>query len=493
MGVKGLMGAVACCALIIWAALSIRNQLAGYEPLRVIRAGNAAERHEAALDLAHYEEIDEEVVMAALITALGDADAGVRAAAARSLGSQGYHLHYRPPKRALPPAQLKTHIDVATRALVRLLSDADPAVRAAAASGLETITGHPGSPPWGPGRLFPLGDESIGARRQAGKTTTGPSDVALPPELAAALRDSSAAVRAAAARALQSFGSHVDREIPTLFAMMQRDEADVREACAQALQAAWPSAAVVPTLLGFLKSPNRIVRCHSAQLLGRIGPEASSAIPVLISLLKEPPAPDPGYPDPAVPAARALGRMQPTPETIAALVEVMGPEKFERYAAADRGLFEFVGPPSRDVDDHAVHAHAESWRIKAAINGLADIGPPAVAAVPALFAVYSQTLEGHFLIAQKAIPEAIARIAASTEAAPGAVAVLIRTLDSDDDFFRQGAAEALVHFGKDATPAIPKLRALQQRRTFIAGVAAKSLAAIDAQSEPDAGGEQNRR
>jgi HEAT repeat protein len=339
------------------------------------------------------------------------------------------------------------------------------------------------------GQLFPRYDESIGPRRQAAKTANGPADIALPSELAAALRDSSADVRAAAARALQSFGSHLDEEIPTLIAMLRRDEVDVRTACAEALQAAWPSAALVPTLLDFLKSPDRVVRCHSAQLLGRIGPPASSAIPVLIRFLKEPP--DPDNSDPAVPAARALGRMEPTPESIAALVEAMGPEKFARYMAAFHRLFDYVGPPPRDVDDHFLNV--ESNRIKAAINGLGDIGSLAVAAIPAVIAVYGRALEGRFVIADKEIPAALAKIAPTTAAARDAVAVLIHTLDSDDDFACRGAAEALIHFGKDAAAAIPKLRALQQRRTFIAGVATKSLAAIEAQSAPGAGGGPNRR
>ena len=52
MGMKGLMGAVALCALILWAGLSIRDHLAGYQPLRAIRAGNAIERRTAAGDLS---------------------------------------------------------------------------------------------------------------------------------------------------------------------------------------------------------------------------------------------------------------------------------------------------------------------------------------------------------------------------------------------------------------------------------------------------------
>jgi hypothetical protein len=86
MGMKGLIGAVALCALIIWAALAIRDHLEGYQPLRVIRSGNAVERQRAAQDLSDPgREIDAETAMAALVRALGDEDAGVRARAAEAL------------------------------------------------------------------------------------------------------------------------------------------------------------------------------------------------------------------------------------------------------------------------------------------------------------------------------------------------------------------------------------------------------------------------
>ena len=46
-------------------------------------------------------------------------------------------------------------------------------------------------------------------------------------------------VRGAAARALARYGPDLDPAIPALFAMMERDETDVQNACAEALPQSW--------------------------------------------------------------------------------------------------------------------------------------------------------------------------------------------------------------------------------------------------------------
>ena len=85
MGMKGLMVLVASCALIIWAGLSIRDHLEGYQPLHVIRSGNAFDRRKAAQELSVEGSIDPAAAMTALMETLGDEDAEVRAMAAGSL------------------------------------------------------------------------------------------------------------------------------------------------------------------------------------------------------------------------------------------------------------------------------------------------------------------------------------------------------------------------------------------------------------------------
>ena len=106
----------------------------------------------------------------------------------------------------------------------------------------------------------------------------------------------------------------------------------------------WPTPALVPTLVELLKSRDLLVRANAVLLLGRIGPEASRTIPALIAILNEPvdleqtdgsdAVVSPGFL--AGRAAQALGQMGPSPEAIAALVDVISPESLERTKAYRR-------------------------------------------------------------------------------------------------------------------------------------------------------------
>jgi HEAT repeat protein len=506
MGMKGLMGAVALCSLIVWAGVSIRDHLAGYQPLRAIRAGNAIERRTAAQVLSYPGEIDWEEATAVLIRTLGDKDVGVRAAAAESLGSVVYHLRDHPATVPVASDLLKSRIGVATRGLVALLSDRDPGVRAAAATGLERMARRPPSPgPPTPEQLAALKDKSNAVRRRTAKLIYGSPDVTLPLELVSALEDESAAVRGAADRALARYGPDLDPAIPALFAMMERDETDVQNACAEALPQSWPTPALVPILVEFLKSRDHMVRANAVLLLGRIGPEASRTIPALIAILNERfdleqrdgsgAKTSPGFP--AGRAARALGQIGPSPEAIAALVDVISPESLERVRAYERRRAE------HDQQAQAVAAQGkiapgigpdpvlsgEFFRIAVAVQALGEIGPPAAASVPALISAYNNG----WSLSQGAIPVALGRIAPNSPAAPDAVAALIRGLDARNHIHCLEAIEALGHFGTHAAAAVPKLQALQaDRDTSIRDAAAKSLAALEAQSQPDAGGRPGR-
>ncbi|HZW31499.1 MAG TPA: HEAT repeat domain-containing protein [Isosphaeraceae bacterium] len=453
-GVKGVLALVASGALIVWVGSTIWDNLERDESVRLIRSGTVDERRLAAENLRRAtgdREIDRAI--AALREALGDEDAQVRAEAITSLA--GLVRQARDSGTASAASgPWEKRFEVAMRGLIPLLSDPDPGVRTAAVIGLAVIA--PGVNP--------------------------------PPELVAALRDESAAVRAAAARALVPFGPGLDPEIPTLIALMERDEMNVRGACAEALHAAQPHPALVPTLIGFLDSPDRNVRAITADLLGRIGPDARGAIPALIKVLKEPFGRERDRswsvsPEPARSTARALGKMGPSREAIAALIEVISPEKIERIMASLRGL-----GGVRTLPDEARAAFAELGRINAAVQGLGEIGPPAVAAVPALITVYEEVLASRqHAIAHIAIPRALARIAPNSAAAPGVVAVLVRALDSTDRSIRLGAAEALGQFGKDAIAAIPRLRAVREDSdASVRDAAKKSIAALERASPPDA-------
>ena len=480
-GVKGFMVVVASCAFIIWSGLSILDHLKGRQPLSAIRSGNAIERQIAANDLSNPQRgIGTDEAVAALINTLRDEDAGVRAEGARSLALLVYQLNHQPGPPVVPDLITRRN-DVATRGLVSLLSDRDSSVRSAAATSLGTVAKRPSPGPPTPELLAALRDRSNAVRRHAASMIYGVPEVTLPPELVAALQDESAEVRGAAAQALVQFGPDLDPQIPALMAMLEHGDTFVLKARSEALEAAWPSPALVPTLTDFLRNRDRSVRFHAAQLLGRIGPEAKAAIPDLIALLKEPIGGS-SYQDPARGAARALGQMSPGREAIAVLIEVISPEKIEANLAALQ-----KAPQALKVDLVRLDLIRESLRITSAIEGLGDIGPPAIAAVPALIAAYNMSMDRHSM-AQTAIPAALGRIAPNSAAAPDAVAILNRALDSRDTLARNGAVEALGQFGIDAALAIPRLRALKDDpyNTLLRDVAAKSLAAIEVQSKPDA-------
>jgi HEAT repeat protein len=481
--------------------------------LRVIRSGTATERQSAAHDLWGSEnKIDEESAMDALIPALADEDAGVRARAAESLGWVVYRLRERPPDARATGDSIKRRIDLATRGLVSVLSDREASVRAAVATGLGTTARRRS-----PGRLTPeqlttLNDPSNAVRRQAAMIIYGSPDVTLRPELSAALRDESAEVRASAAWALVQFGPALDREVPEIIAMLERAEPTARKAYDDALQAAWPTPAVVPDLIGFLKNRDPVVRFHAAQLLGRIGPESRPAIPALVAMLQEPVGSS--YQDPARAAARALGQMGPIREAIEALTARISRERIDENVAA-WSRARHGGEPRAVALHDAAH---ESSRIMSAMDALGDIGPPAAQAVPALVFAFEKALEANLTMAQTAIPAALGRIAPNSAVAPDAVAVLIRGLDSTDVQVRQGAVEALGHFGTDSSAAVPRLRAIRDdydgpspavgarsapasrlptasvvdHRTAIRDAAVRSLAAIEAGTSPDAPVERAR-
>ncbi len=85
-----------------------------------------------------------------------------------------------------------------------------------------------------------------------------------------------------------------------------------------ALGGVHPSPASITLLMEALRSPERSVRFRAADLLSRIGPQASEAVPALLPLLKESFEPTtsferehPDWADPAVAATWALGAIAP--------------------------------------------------------------------------------------------------------------------------------------------------------------------------------------
>jgi HEAT repeat protein len=446
-------------------------------------------REAAAMQLPYHEGIDADEAIPVLIRALTDEVAAVRAVAAQALGSLVYNSRGQVAAPADRP-RLGRRLEIATRALVPLFADSDAGVRAAAAVGLGTMGRMPARKGWTPEPFAAMRGRLSAQRRQAAALQYLLPDVPLPQQLVAALDDESAAVRAAAARAIGAFGPDFDSVIPSLLSLMEREERKVRDACASALDEAWPSPDSVPFLIKALATRDRRVRSQAAALLMRIGPEGHEAVPALVTVMNEPfdleewdRSQAEGFTgrDPASSAALALGQMASSREAIEALVAAISPEKFERLMVASREKVP-IAPSASAVG----RQYKELARIIGILHALADIGPPAAAAIPALLSAYKTARESRHTLAMTRIPEALGRIAPNSPATPEVVAVLIRRLDEKDASMWEGAALALGQFGKDAARAVSRLRAFRSdTRTPLSEAANKSLAAIEAALEQE--------
>ena len=135
-------------------------------------------------------------------------------------------------------------------------------------------------------------------------------------------------------QALVRFPRGLDSVIPDLISMLEDSDPALRRAAAVPLAEAWPTSVIVPRLIETLNSQNRAVRSYSARMLGRIGPAASAAVPLLRAILKEPIDPNriPRMdfigshlidPIPSHEAAIALGRVAPDKATIDVFIEIL--------------------------------------------------------------------------------------------------------------------------------------------------------------------------
>jgi HEAT repeat protein len=428
---------ITAARLKIWYAFN------GDDSMRPLRMG--AESSEDRLDAAgsfrsigRDDEISESI--ATLIAALNDENARVRFNAVNSLGTLVFQAQARGRQKPSDPEQVKKWREAAIAALVKGFSDKDPDFRVAICTALQVM------------------------RRGVTNNNEAP-----PPELIAALKDDSVAVRKAATQALAQFPHGFDSAIPFLLSMLDDSSPLFRSTAAQALSAAWPNPAVVPGLIDGLKSRNREVRYRSAQLLGRVGPAANAAVPQLIAILKAPIDSSSGQAiddfdhkhDPGRAAAFALGRIAPNDATVKLFIEMLSTGKAEEPGVPDRWI---------EVAE-ALH----------------EMGPEASKVVPAVIAALNQLLDS-----KKNLPhldpmvEAIGRLAPDSSSAAAGADVLTRLLDpryrSRHSKARSRAVEILGRLGRAATAAIPRLRALAQEPDVIRITAAAALAAIEADS-----------
>jgi HEAT repeat protein len=494
INVRTMMILVATSSLVVWSARRVWEDSTQNPFIRVLQFGDTADRRMAARELIATPRPGEgPKVVDALILALCDEDAEVRAASANSLGSvvgqllDGWKSN---------PADLRTNqplINTTCRALIGLLKERNDTVKSEVLRALVFI--HYRATPPTNNTLpvsFCLGldssDKALTLELRAAIATSlseqnpeirglaawalehlGPFLTRdIPPELVDALNDPMEEVRQKAARACTSYKEGLSPLVPDLFARLDRAQPAFRFALRLCLREGTADPSLVPFLRERLKSPSPDVRECAAGMLARMGPKAVAATPDLLAVLNEPfteekPKRMPyDQPDPASYAVWALSNFPPTPEFI---------------------------------DSLARNLQSESpWRRDRAVQYLAPIGPAARKAIPALIAALQAHLRSNLSDAGN-VSVALGKIAPGTDLADASIAVLVDALRSNDQYTRWQAAEAIGRFGPKAKDAVPALRGLMKDQgggdvawnLNIRNAAGKALEAIEPAPGPSDG------
>lgn len=230
--------------------------------------------------------------------------------------------------------------------------------------------------------------------------------------------------------------------------------------------------AAVPVLIELLQTPvgaagSAHVRWTAAELLGKIQPEAVSAIPALIEALKE------SDPHVRIVAVTSLGTMTSRPaEIVPALISMLnGPARLSAIRALSRfrhGASPAIKPLlelfQKDSDVEV------RWN---AARTLGKMGPVAKETIPQMIV----GLEDKEDLIREHAAEALGDIGPEAHAG---VPALTHALKDQVMKVRRDAARSLGLIGPAAKPALPALReCLKDAETQVREVAAKSMKKID--------------
>ena len=213
--------------------------------------------------------------------------------------------------------------------------------------------------------------------------------------------------------------------------------------------------AVVAALAGLLTDKDQLVRDSAAESLGRIGPEAESAIPGLVRMAK-----DKG------------------PQEADILVQ----GNFESSRRTAIGALGRIGPAAVGVLTELADDKDDMMR-KYIADALGEIGFEARAAVPVL-TNWVKRDDGVCAAASRALGQ-IGPDAAT------AVAPLMAPLDGNDFWSRYYAAEALGKIGSQARAAIPALTKLQKEGGQVGAAATEAIRLIEEEKGQEKGENHN--
>jgi HEAT repeat protein len=473
IGLLALIALVACCALTLWAAREVwqnRDPLLAEERALeararlTLRSPNPTSRVAAIQALGRLSFADNAIAIRSLTELLGDENPDVRAASAEALGEFGM--------RAVETGADRQSLGAAVTALIKLLKDPQPGVRTASAFTLGYIASAKPLPEDGtsqPGNmqaaLLPaatgatpvdmraviaavtdtLADPEVKVRGAAvdALAAAAGSMVEPPRALAAMLKDESAENREATARTSARYRRGLDAWIPSLLELAEHDDdQSVRARALQALsrdiQPPAVTAECVPALIKGLQSRDRKIAWAATNLLGRLGPKASEAIPELLQIFTvrtNKDETDPGFErqNLAWAANSALGRIAPGSESARGVVAGL--------ASAARSGDRIIRAP--------------------AISALDRFGPDAAPAIPVLIEVMRESGSGHAGAIEEEAARTLGVIAPDTPLAEEVVTALLVALGSDFVPARIAAIEALGHFGSKSAIAVPKISSLR--------------------------------
>ena len=161
----------------------------------------------------------------------------------------------------------------------------------------------------------------------------GPEAKAAVPALTELLKDKYSQVRLVAAMTLGDIGPEAKAAVPALTELLKDEDSEVLASAASFLVRIDPEKAKI--LISVLKDMDRkaglSVRQAAAKALGKIGPEAKTAIPALTELLKDK--------EVRLDVAEALGKIGPEAKTaVPALTELLKDEKQQVQDAATEAL-----------------------------------------------------------------------------------------------------------------------------------------------------------
>jgi HEAT repeat protein len=241
LGRAALLALLCCVVLVsVWRVAGDENRRQAIAAVRALnQARHSSDRVEAIRDIVRSLEIDAPVAIPALIRSLADGAVEVRTEAARSLGPAA--------SAAARNRSSDDQLSAATAALTRSLNDREPAVRIAAVHALGSIAAsnnpsgviHPQIIVNALAAMLDDPDATVRASTIASLGVAGPVAAAdPPPALIAALEDESLFNRAASVRSLARFARGIDRMIPILLGVLEKEQNDspLREACLEVLR-----------------------------------------------------------------------------------------------------------------------------------------------------------------------------------------------------------------------------------------------------------------